>query len=123
MTRDSYFLYALSLILLSSVFEFAITFIKSVFRKQVKMTGNICVILVQIAEVLYALISIVLCEYIYVNRSAGISSFVLGALIFLTVRGVMNSKIVAMLIAFVSRPMSRFVNFLATGKLKKPKCN
>ena len=123
MTRDSYFLYALSLAFSFFVFEFAITFIKSVFRKQVKMTANICVILVQIAEVLYALISIVLCEYIYVNRSAGISSFLLGALIFLTVRGVMNSKIVAMLIAFIFRPVSRFINFLATWKLKKPKCN
>ena len=123
MTRDSYFLYALSLAFSFFVFEFAITFVKNIFRKQVKRTGNFCVIVAQITEILYALISIVLCEYIYVNRSAGISSFVLGALIFLTVRGVMNSKIVAMLIAFVSRPMSRFVNFLATGKLKKPKCN
>ena len=123
MTRDSYFLYALSLLFSFSVLEFAITFVKSVFQKQAKRTGNFCVIVAQITEILYALISIVLCEYIYVNRSAGISSFVLGALIFLTVRGVMNSKIVAMLIAFVSRPMSRFVNFLATGKLKKPKCN
>ena len=123
MTRDSYFLYALSLAFSFFVFEFAITFAKNVFRKQVKRTGNFCIIVAQITEILYALISIVLCEYIYVNRSAGISSFVLGALIFLTVRVVMNSKIVAMLIAFIFRPASRFINFLATGKLKKPKCN
>ena len=123
MTRDSYFLYALSLAFSFFVFEFAITFVKNVFQKQVKRTGNFCVIVAQITEILYALISIVLCEYIYVNRSAGISSFALGALIFLTVRVVMNSKIVAMLIAFIFRPVSRFINFLATGKLKKPKCN
>ena len=121
MTRDSYFLYALSLAFLFFVFEFAITFVKSVFQKQAERTGNFCVIVAQITEILYALISIVLCEYIYVNRSAGISSFVLGTLIFLAVRAVMNSKIVAVCLGFISRPVFCFFNFLAPWKRKKAK--
>ena len=122
MTNDSYLRYVLSLFFVFFLLEFVITIIQAVFGRRTSSTGDkIGNTAVQIIEIISALVSIVLAEYMYVNRSAGVSSVILGCVIFCTVRAAAKSKILASFLASLVRPLSHFSNILAFCKRKSDK--
>ena len=122
MTKDSYLLYSLSLAVSFVVLEFATAFIKNLSTNyRMGKGGGLMVRLIEICKVLYTLVTIILCEYIYVNRSAGVSSFLLGCLIFCAIHVLFESKIGAFLFTTLRRPVSRFCGIFASKTRKRGK--
>jgi hypothetical protein len=78
-----------------------------------------CQLFFYIVRILYPLFAVIICEYLFVNRSAGVVSIAVACTTVFVVRTVFKSESVVVLINILARPivaLLTFVNRILTFK-------
>ena len=121
MNRDTYLLYIIFIATSAAAFEFVVAMLQRITKRSRngEKRAGACQLFLDIARILYLLLAVIICEYLFVNRSAGVVSIAVACTTVFVVRTVFKSKSGVVLISILARPivaLLTFVNRLLTFK-------
>ena len=121
MNRDTYLLYIIFIATSAAAFEFVVAMLQMIAKRSRngEKRAGACQLFLDIARILYLLFAVIICEYLFVNRSAGVVSIAVACITVFVVRTIFKSKSGVVLISILARPivaLLTFVNWILTFK-------
>ena len=125
MSRDTYLLYAISIATSSASFEFVAVMLQSTVKHIMsgRKSRGACQACIHIARIIYIFFTVIICEYLYVNRTAGMGSFALGCTAIFAIQALFKSNGIITLINTLTRPAVNLLVFIKKMFTVKRKMN